>query len=133
MKLKNIIALFCAFMVLQGCDKEEIVTPAKFGPFNVNTDTGVATGQAFGIKFNMAGATGAEFKTRLTGAVKIPSWAEITLAEDLKFRLETMIGSSSVDFQFNGKNYGKLESGDKVEIDRSRNVMVNGKKRSPAE
>jgi hypothetical protein len=133
MKYKKIIAIFCALFALLGCDKEEILTPAKFGPFNVNTDTGVATGQAFGIEFSMVGATGAEFKTRLSGAVKIPSWAEITLAEDLKIRLQTIIGSTAVDFDFNGKNYGKLESGDKVEIDKSRNLIVNGEKRSPAE
>jgi len=36
----------------------------------------------------------------------------------------------SVTFELNGKNFGDLERGDKVEIEKSRNVLVNGGKRT---
>lgn len=112
-----------------GCDRKE--TPFTVGPFDVNGKTGVATGHAFGIEFNVEGAPGAEIKSNLSGSPESSSRTEITFAEDLRINLETMNEGESVTFELNGKNLGDLERGDKVEIEKSRNMLVNGGNRTP--
>ena len=130
MKYKTIITTLCAVLALLGCDRKTIATSSEVGPFNVNGNTGKATGQAFGIEFNVAGASGAEVTSDLSGSPKSSSRAEITLADDLKIKLQTMNEGTSVTFDLNGKNFGTLERGDKVEIEKSRNVIVNGEMRT---
>jgi hypothetical protein len=130
MKHKKLIVLFCALLALLGCGKKEIAISSEVGPFNVNSDTGTATGQAFGIEFNVAGASGAAVKSDLSGSPKSSSRTEITLADDVKINLQTMNEGTSVTFDVNGKKFGTLKRGDKVEIEKSRNVMVNGEKRT---
>ncbi len=130
MKYRTILATFCAILLaVVGCERKE--TPVAVGPFNVSRDTGVATGQAFGIEFNVEGASGAEIKSDLSGSPKSSSRTEITLADDLKIKLQTINEGKSVTFELNGKNFGDLKRGDKVEIEKSRNVLVNGGKRTP--
>ncbi len=93
----------------------------------MNSDTGVATGKdAFGIDFEVAGATRASSRFELHGNTKYSSWAEITLADDLRIRLATRDEGSLVTFQLNGRNFGDLKRGDQVVIDEERNVTVNG-------
>lgn len=130
MKHKTIITTFCALLALLGCDRKAISTSSVVGPFNVSSDTGIATGQAFGIEFKIAGASGAEIASDISSSSKSSSRTEITLADDLKIKLKTMNEGTSVTLDLNGKNFGTLERGDKVEIEKNRNVMVNGEKRT---
>lgn len=129
MKFQTIIAATCALFALLGCEKKAVTTSAV-GPFDVNGETGTATGQAFGIEFNVAGASGAEITSDLSGSPKSPSRAEIALADDLKINLATMDEGNSVTFELNGNTFGNLQRGDKVEIEKSRNVLVNGEMRT---
>ena len=133
MKLHTIIASLCALLfALVSCGRKTTST-TSVGPFNVDGDTGMATGQAFGIGFKAAGATGAEVTSNLSGSNQSSSRAEITLADDLKIALETAEEGDSVAFQLNGKKLGNLEKGDEVTIGEDRDVTVNGEKRTPAE
>ena len=129
MKFQTIIATTCVLLALNGCEQKP-VTSAAVGPFNVNSETGTATGQAFGIEFNVTGASGAEVTSDLSGSPKSPSQAMITLADDLKINLATTNEGNSVTFELNGTHFGSLERGDKVEIEKSRNVIVNGERRT---
>ncbi len=132
MKHQTLLVTFCALLLLvAGCEKP--AAPVTTGPFNVNSETGMATGQALGIDFNVAGADGAKVKSDLSGSPESSSRAEITLADDLKINLQTMDEGKSVRFELNGTDFGNLEKGDKVEIAKDRSVMVNGKSRTPAE
>lgn len=129
MKNKTLLATFCVILLsVIGCGKKE--TPVTVGPFAVNGGTGVATGQAFGVAFTVAGATGAEVTSEISASPKSSSRADITLADDLKINLQTIAEGHSVSFDLNGKPFGQLQRGDKVEIDKSRNVRVNGEQRA---
>lgn len=118
----GLITLCVVFFSLVGCDRE--ATPFTVGPFDVNSDTGVATGNALGVDFAVAGASGARLES---GPGKVPGSgrAGITLADDLKIDLEMAEGGETITFLMNGKEFGDLEKGDKVEIDQARNVKVN--------
>lgn len=131
MKHQAVVATFCALLLaLPGCQKDTTSSSVSVGPFNVNSDTGMASGQAFGIDLKAAGASGAEIKFELHGNPQYSSRAEITLADDLNIKLETMNEGDAVAFQLNGKKYGTLAQGDEVAIDEERNVTVNGEERA---
>ncbi|MEZ5431230.1 MAG: hypothetical protein R3F31_08645 [Verrucomicrobiales bacterium] len=56
MKYHTRLTMFCAILLsVIGCEKKS--PPVSVGPFDVNRDTGVATGEAFGIHFNVEGAS----------------------------------------------------------------------------
>lgn len=132
MKYHTRLTMFCAILLsVIGCEKKS--PPVSVGPFDVNRDTGVATGEAFGIHFNVEGASLGETQSNLSGNPHYSSPAEITLGEDLKIKLETMNEGTSVAFQLNGRKFGSLGKGDEVVIDKARNVTVNGEKRPPQE
>lgn len=132
MKRQTLLVTFCAILLsVVGCERK--AAPVAVGPFDVNSETGMATGQALGIAFQVAGASGAEVTSDLSGSPQSSSRAEITLADDLKIKLQAMDEGNSVRFELNGKNFGNLERGDKVEIEKDRSVVVNGKNRTPAE
>jgi hypothetical protein len=129
-KALTLTVLSALLLPLLGCEKEEkkAPPPASVGPFQVNGDTGQATGEAFGIRFDVAGATGVDTKFDLSGNPGHSSKAEITLAEDLKIQLEPLEEGNPVAFHLNGKKIGDLERGSNVEIDKDRSVTINGKK-----
>ena len=132
MKHQTLLVTFCAILLsVVGCERK--AAPVAVGPFHVNSETGMATGQALGIEFKVAGASGAEVTSDLSGSPQSSSRVEITLADDLKIKLQAMDEGNSVSFELNGKNFGNLERGDKVEIEKDRSVVVNGKNRTPAE
>lgn len=129
MKIPAILPAFFAILIsLVGCERR--ATPVTVGPFEVNSETGVATGKAFVIEFNVAGATGADVTSELAGSPESTSRAEITLADDLKINLQTTEGCNAVTFELNDHSFGALERGSKVEIETDRSVMVNGEKRT---
>lgn len=132
MKHQTFLATFCAIL-LSVMGYETSAAPVAVGPFHVNSETRMATGQAFGIDFKVAGASRAEVTSDISGSPTSSSRAEITLADDLKIKLQTMAKGQSVTFDLNGKSFGNLERGDKVEIGKGRSVMVNGRERVPAE
>lgn len=130
MKPNTILFALCVLLLsLPGCNRRTVTTSASVAAFNVNSDTGVATGQALGIEFIAAGASGAAITSKASGSPESSSRMEIALADDLKIDLETMEEGKSVAFQMNGKSYGHLKTGDKVEIGKDRSVMVNGGQR----
>lgn len=131
MKHQTSVVTLCAiFLSGGGCERK---ASSVVGPFDVNGETGMATGQAFGIEFKAAGASGVEVKSDLSGSPESSSRTDITLADDLKIKLQTMDEGKSVAFELNGRKLGNLERGDKVEIEKGRSVVVNGKNRIPAE
>ena len=132
MKYQTLLATFCAILFsVVGCEKR--FRDAKVGSFDVNSNTGIATGQAFGIEFKAEGASRVETKSQLGTSQEFSSQAEINLADDLKIKLQTKIKSESVAFELNGKSFGDLKAADKVEIAKDRSVMVNGEKRTTSE
>lgn len=128
MKQQITIAAFCVLLfALSGCQEQAGNTSVAVGPFSVNSDTGLADGQAFGIEFEAMGASKSEVKFMLSGNSQDSSNASITLADDLHIKLKTMNEGKSVAFQLNGKEICNLAPGDKVVINEERNVTVNGK------
>ena len=133
MPSQSILAIACLILILAAlpaCERQAATSPVSSGPFTVNSDTGVATGEALGITFRVMGATGAEATSEVSGSPQSASRAEITLAEDLKIGLETMAGGDGVALQVNGKRFGLLAKGDEVAIDQDRAVKVNGEART---
>ena len=131
MKYWTIVTTFCAILLsLAGCERK--ATPV-ITAFDVDYDTGIASGHAYGIDFTVAGASGAEVTSKFSGSPKSISRTEITLADDVKIELETIDEGNSLTFQLNGKNFGKLARGDEVAIGEDRNVTVNGDNRTNAE
>lgn len=130
MKFPIILAATCALLALPGCEKTPVSPSAAVGPFEVNGETGTATGQAFGIEIKVAGASRAEVTSDLSGSPEFTSRAVITLADDVRIQLQTNAEGDSVTFELNGKSLGTLQRGDKVEIDGTGEVVVNGEKRT---
>lgn len=127
MKGKTVITLLCALVIaLFGCERKPVTSSVSAGTWDVNSDTGITNGRAFGIDFRVAGTSGAEVTSERSGNPKYSSRVEITLADDLKIELETMDQRNSVAFKLNGNNLGNLQRGDEVAIDEDRNVTVNG-------
>lgn len=131
MRHQAILALLCGIgAALVACKSK----PADFsvGPFDVDGDTGIATGRAMGVDFSVAGASEAEvrFDANLKPGEpdKTSGNAEITLADDLRIELEMTEGGRSVGFRLNGKEMGDLEPGDRVVIDADKGVTINGVK-----
>lgn len=127
MKRPSKLALFgTLFVALVGCQAE--TTSLSSGSFNVNGNTGVATGEALGIYFEVANATGVQSKALLKAGQPEHTSArtEITLADDAVIQLEMLESGSPISFQLNGKEFGTLNEGDRVVIDENRNVTVNG-------
>lgn len=135
MKHKTIITTLCALLLaLFGCERAAVSHHVSDGAWHVDGNTGVATGKdALGIDFEVAGATSAASKCELHGDPRLSSWAEITLADDLKIRLVTRDEGEVIGFQLNGRQVGDLKRGDKVVIDEKRSVTVNGEKRTTAD
>ena len=132
MKHRSIIAAVCTLLVaIAGCGND--ATPVDVGPFSVDGDTGVATGQAFGIEFNAAQATGVELTSGTLNESGTSQRAQITLAADLRIELQTVDGAAGFTFQLNGRDFGTLQTGDAVAIDEERNVTVNDEKRTATE
>ena len=129
MQHRSRLALSCTFlMALVGCERNESSLSA--GPFKVNGTTGIATGQALGIDFEVAGATGVQSEWDLKPG-QSSGRVEVALADDGKIQVELLSGGRPITFQLNGTNYGTLEVGDKVVIDEDRNVTVNDTRREP--
>ena len=127
---RSILALSCTLlMALIGCQKQKV--SLFVGPFNVDSDTGLATGQALGIDFEVSGASEVKSKWDLKAGVQSYGWTEITLADDLTFQLEKLSNDSAITFKLNGRDFGNLDEGDKVVIDEGRKVTVNGATREP--
>ena len=112
-------------MTLLGCQKHTAPPTVSVGSFHVNSNTGFADGQAFGINFKAKGASRAKVNFNLSGNPKQSSSSTITLADDLKIELQTMDEGKSVAFQLNGREICNLAKGDEVVIDEERNVTVN--------
>ena len=127
--LLTLILLSILLTPLVGC--QEPTTSISSGSFNVSGNTGLATGQALGIDFEVAGATGVQSKAMLKAGKPehTSGQTQITLADDVVIQLEVLKGGSTISFQLNGTDFGELKEGDKVVIDKDRNVMVNGSHR----
>ncbi len=113
------------FMTLLGCQKQTAPPTVSVGSFHVNSNTGFADGQAFGINFKAKRASRAKVNFNLSGNPKQSSSSTITLADDLKIELQTMDEGKSVAFQLNGRKICNLAKGDEVIVDEDRNVTVN--------
>jgi hypothetical protein len=134
MKHQTIIATLCVLLfALLGCEQKAATSSPSVGPFDVNSDSGRATGKVFGVDFEVAGASRAEVDFQLSGAAQSSSRAEITLADDLKIELVTKNDGDAGNFQMNGERFGVVERGDQVTINADRKVAVNGEKRSSEE
>ena len=134
MRHQWIFTTFCTLLIaLVGCG-EKISTkkvgtfPPTAGDFVKNLD-GRGTAQVWGMTFDVAepndGASGSSFEGTLSHSEKTDARHTITMGDDVNIRLEKVPGSG-ITFQFNGENYGTLEVGDNVVIDKERNVTVNG-------
>jgi hypothetical protein len=112
MKRQVTLTLFCTLlMALVGCEAE--TTSLSDGPFHVDGNTGRATGQALGIHFEAAGATGVHAESQLKAGKPEHTSAstEITLADDAIIQLEMLEGGSPISFQLNGTDLGTLDEG----------------------
>ena len=130
MKSLSFTTVFCAIIIsLIGCQKSTPTAAVSSPSISLNSDTGIATGQFFGITFSCEGAEGVETKNQISGNPKHSSHSEVTLAPDLTMKLQTLEEGKSVSLKLNDKIYPNLSVGDKVEINKAREVTVNGVKR----
>ena len=127
----SLVVLCAVLLPVVGCGRKATVVSGS--TFSVDGRTGTATGQAFGIEFTVAGASGTEITSQTGGASTSSNRTEIILAGDAKIRLEMENEGKSVVFHLNGRHLGSLAQGDKVEITKDRHVTVNGKERAPAD
>ncbi|WP_226895721.1 hypothetical protein [Luteolibacter marinus] len=133
MNRRSLFVTLCVLLFpILGCERKAAPPAATVGPFEVNGDSGVANGEAFGIKFKVAGSTGAKTTSALSGSPESSSRAEILLGDHLRIELETVADTDQIVFRLNSRSYGKLQRGDEVEIGVDQDVMVNGEKRSDA-
>ncbi|SHK46785.1 hypothetical protein SAMN02745181_3858 [Rubritalea squalenifaciens DSM 18772] len=119
-----LIALFAFLLALVGCEKE--TRNFSVGPFEVNSKTGIATGQALGVEFAVAGASQAQTESKIGTPDYSSGRATITLAADVTIELKQLEDNKGIAFQCNGKKYPTLTKGDKVVIDEVRKVTING-------
>lgn len=123
----------CPLLLLTvGCGQKAAAPVASSSNFSVNSTTGLATGKVFGIDFEVMGADRAQIKSAMSGLSTSPSRVEVTLADDLALMLQTIDGGKTAGLVLNGRDFGILEAGDKVEIGKDRSVTVNGTVRTPA-
>ena len=130
MKHTLLITTCCTFLAtLSGCEQGTGTYPPSTGDY-VKNSGGQGTAKVWGIAFDVAEPVGSSAASRFDGSLssdpeKTDARNEITIGDDVKFRLEKIPGVP-ITFEFNGKKYGTLEIGDKVSIDRERKVKVNG-------
>lgn len=131
MKRNATPAILC-FLLLTAFGCQQQVSTAlssstvSVGPFSVDSESGLADGQAFGVDFKAMGASSVSVKFNLSGNPAQSSVSTIKLADDLSIELQTISDGDLVDFRLNGTKICDLEKGDKVVIDEERNVTVNG-------
>lgn len=126
MKTPILISTFCFLLfALTSCKDGSSSNSIAVGPFEVDSETGMGRGQAFGIDFEVAGATRSQVKFDLHGTPGTSSKAEIIFADDRKIELETSDGGESVMFKYNGEEVGSLKKGDQVEISEEGVVTTN--------
>jgi hypothetical protein len=139
MRHRWIFATFCTLLIaLVGCGekistKNVVIFPPADGDFVNNLD-GRGTAQVWGMTFEVAepigGVSGSFFEGMLSHSEKTDARHTIKMGDDVNILLEKVPGSG-ITFQFNGENYGTLEVGDNVVIDKERNVTVNGTMHRP--
>lgn len=127
--MKQTLALAISGIVLAsllGCVGEK--TSISSGSFHVDSNTGLAIGEALGIEFEVANATGVHTVSQLSAGKPEHTSAqlEIKLAEDLTIRLEMLEAGGPVSLEVNDVEITTLNAGDRVVIDEDRNVTVNG-------
>jgi hypothetical protein len=130
MKNRLIVAtFFTLILALVGCGEKKTSTyPPTDGDFVKNSD-GRGTAQVWGMHFDVVdtvgNTAGSEFEGGLhSDTEQTDGRIKITLGDDVNIRLEKVHGSP-ITFKLNGKMYGALEVGDRVLIDKERNVKVN--------
>ena len=126
-------AAFCLALLLALTECRENKTavetdPPTDGDF-VRYLEGRATARVWGIHFDVAEPKGHASGSEFDGGIhsdpeQTDARIKITMGDDVEIRLEKVPGSP-IRFQMNGRPYGGLEVGDKVRIDKDRNVEVN--------
>lgn len=72
----------------------------------MDSDKKVATGQALGIEFEVAGTSKVEVISGTLGPPNYGKKAEIKFADDLRVELENADDETSATFRLNGKDFG---------------------------
>lgn len=127
--MKKVILLF----LLVGCSENSTPPiPPSNGDF-VRNSNGVGAARVFGIDFSVAvNSSGAGTDTDIHADFVEPdessAMKRFTLGDDVRIQLDS-IDESQVRFTFNDQDFGILSVGDKVVIDKERNVEVNGTQR----
>ena len=132
MNHRLLITTFGMFLIaLGGCEKAKSPSPPPSNPDFVRIADGQGTAKVWGISIDVANATGtaaSSFAGANIYAKDKDVREELTIGDDVKIVLDQKAGKP-ITFEFNGKKYGTLKSGDKVSINKERNVTVNGKSR----
>jgi hypothetical protein len=138
MKHRLIVATCLTLLLaLTGCGERKTGTgtyPPTDGDFVTNLD-GRGTAKVWGIRFEVADPVGAASGSEFEGGLhsdpeQTNARVKITLGDDVDIQLQKVPGSP-ITFKLNGKPYGTLEVGDRVIIDKERNVKVNDTARQP--
>lgn len=95
------------------------------------------TAKVWGIRFEVTELVGRGAKSEFDGMAhtspeKTDARVRFTLGDDVEVQLEK-VPDIPITFTLNGQLYGALEVGDKVIIDKNRNVIVNDTVRQPEE
>ena len=129
-------ACFFAGLILAGCGQplQPPATPFSSGG-HVTNDRGHGTAEVWGISFDVSevgsSAAGSEFRGTISiKPEETTARDEITLG-NVKIVLEKRHGEP-ITLAVNGKGLGTVEVGSTVEIDKERNVTVNGTVRKPS-
>lgn len=128
---------FGLLLGFSGCGEREIgagTYPPTDGDFVRNLN-GRGTAKVWGISFEVADPVGHASTSKFEGGLhsdpeKTDARFRFALGDEVEIQLEKVPGSP-ITFKLNGKLYGALETGDKVIVDKQRNVKVNDTARKP--
>lgn len=123
------MTLSALLLAFAGCGEKKTAThPPTDGDFVRNSESR-ATAQVWGMHFDVADPVGTAAGSESEGGLhsdpeQTDARVKVTLGDDVSIQLEKIPGRP-ITFQLNGKPYGTLEVGDRVVIDKERNVKVN--------
>jgi len=124
-RIRTAVISIILLITATGCDPP---TPAQPQAFNVLIKDGRGTAEAWGISFDVAETTservvGREEGTSSSNPEETNLRRTITLS-DVTIVLEKR-SVAPITLKINGKPFGDLQTGDKVTIDKDRNIKVN--------
>lgn len=132
--MKPIVRFFClCFVVIAGCGPAFETSPPTQGDFVSNVE-GHGSARVWGITFDVEKTVGSKSGSSFDGTLSTKTESSdarvvLEIGDDVTIQLEKQ-PQQGIVFSLNGRPFGELSVGDKVEIDASRQVRVNAQPRT---